>query len=98
MKKPLSAGDICEVIGGFQKKSPNLGMRVTIVSRTYGAGGSDHWEHGSIWRCSGQGIKLLQTDGTMVVSDWADFASDWLRRIDDAPKATDTTTKKELSV
>lgn len=97
MKKPLSAGDVCEVIGGFQKKSPNLGIRVTIISRTYGEGGSNHWEHGPIWRCSGSGIKLLKTDGTMTTSDWADFAQDWLRRIDDEPKSNHTTQTEELS-
>lgn len=95
MKKPLSAGDVCEVIGGFQKKSPNLGLMVTVVSRIYGVGGSDHWEHGPIWRCSGKGIQIRQTEGPRTVADQADFAAKWLRRIDEVPPTTTKSKKVE---
>ena len=97
MQKPLSAGDVCEVIGGFQKRSPNLGMHVTVVARIYGVGGSDHWEHGPIWRCSGKGIQIRQTEGPRIVADQADFAAKWLRRIDEVPPGIRATKRKTAS-
>ena len=86
MKKPLSAGDICEVVGGQgQRKSPNLGLRVTIVHRVMGAQGMDHSRFGAIYHCKGDGIKQLTDAGGYIQTNQADFAKDWLCRIDDVP-------------
>jgi hypothetical protein len=91
MKKPLSAGDICKVVGGLGRhKSPNLGLIVTIVSSI-----GEHSVHGRMFHCKGDGIKQLSDGGSYVVTNAADFAGAWLERIE--PDASPpNAVKKEL--
>ena len=98
MQRPLSAGDVCEVIGGQgQRQSPNLGLRVTIAHRVMGAHGADHSRFGAIYHCTGDGIKQLTDAGGYITTNQADFAKDWLRRIEDAPPGIQTTKRKTVA-
>lgn len=83
MSTPIQAGDDAEVIGGLgQHKSPNLGLRVKVVSLR-----GEHSRLGRIWRCTGVGIKQLTDAGGYVETGEADFAAVWLRKIE-PPKVT----------
>ena len=78
MTRPIKAGDLCEVVGGLgQRKSPNLGLRVTVVCFQ-----GEHSRFGRIWRCAGDGVQQLTDAGTYAVTGVADFAQDWLRLIE----------------
>lgn len=80
MKEPIKTGDVCEVIGGLGRgKSPNIGLQVTVASLQ-----GEHSQHGRIWRCTGPSVKQLNDGGAYVVTGWADFAQDWLRKIEPA--------------
>jgi len=82
MKEPLKAGDVCKVVGGQGRgKSPNLGKTVTIVHRVYGDHGADHSRYGPIYSCSGTGVMQLSDAGGYITTGQADFAGDWLERI-----------------
>lgn len=75
MSEPVKAGDMAEVVGGLGRgKSPNIGLRVSVVSL--------QGEHGRVWRCTGDGIQQLTDAGTYAVTGWADFAQSWLRKIE----------------
>lgn len=77
MNEPIKTGDQCEVIGGLGRvKSPNIGLRVTVVSFQ-----GEHSQHGRIWRCSGDGVQQLTDAGTYAVTGWADFAQSWLKKL-----------------
>lgn len=82
MERPLEHGDECEVIDSpAGRRSPNIGLRVTVLKRVHGDLGMDHRLYGPMYRCSGPGIKQLTDAGGYKVTDWADFAGTWLRRI-----------------
>ena len=92
MSQPIKAGDQCIVVAGLgQQKSPNLGLRVKVVSLQ-----GEHSQYGRIWRCVGEGIKQLTDAGTYVVTGEADFAASWLMK-DEPPAPSNTETLlKEL--
>ena len=94
MKEPIKAGDICEVICGMGvRKSPNLGLRVMAISLQ-----GDHSRFGRVWRCSGEGVTQLTDAGDYVKTGWADFPTDWLRKIEpDALPPEAVKTKEELT-
>lgn len=82
MNEPIKAGDRCEVIGGLgRSKSPNIGLRVTVKHRVFGAHGMDHTQHGPVVRCIGAGIKQLGDAGQYIETGWADFPVAWLRKL-----------------
>ena len=90
--KPIQTGDLCLVTSALgQKKSPNVGLIVKVVSLQ-----GEHSQHGRIWRCSGEGVVQLSDNGAYVPTGWADFAQSWLQKID-APKAKDKADTLELS-
>lgn len=95
MKKPISAGDMCEVINGSAgKASPNIGLIVIVRQRVF-----ECPQLGVIWRCeAAYAERLVLGPKCTCPPGMADFAHSWLRRLDDAPPATKTTTKEELSV
>ena len=95
MKRPISAGDVCRVVGGLGRtKSPNLGLVVTVVNST-----GDHSQLGRIWRCKGEGVQQLTDGGGYIVMGEADFAAVWLERIEPpADPSEATTTMRELEV
>lgn len=81
MKRPISTGDRCLVIGGLGRhKSPNLGLTVTVGMRQ-----GEHSQHGVIWHCAGDGIQQMTDTGAYVVTGEADFAQAWLQRIEPPP-------------
>lgn len=93
MKQPIKAGDRAVVIGGLgQKKSPNIGLEVTVSSLQ-----GEHSQHGRIWRCTGDGIKQLTDAGTYVATGWADFAQGWLQKIEPDTKTDKQAEKKEIT-
>ncbi|GEM_PF-3967378 len=96
-RQPLNPKDICRVVGGQgQRKSPNLGKTVTVVRRMIGNHGDDHSVYGPIYRCEGPGIMQLGDAGNYVEMGWADFAADWLLKIEpDALLPEGTTTEIE---
>lgn len=81
MKKPIQKGDLCEVVAGLgREKSPNIGLRVTVVALQ-----GEHSRHGRVWRCEGPGVKQLTDTGTYIEVGWADFPVSWLRKIEPPP-------------
>ena len=83
MNRPLQAGDVCMVVQGMtRRKSPNLGLRVTITKRVYGNMGMDHSTMGPVYRCKGAGVKQMDDSGNFVELGWADFPGIWLYRVD----------------
>lgn len=96
MREPIKAGDQAEVIGGMGgRKSPNLGLVVKVQALR-----GEHSQWGRMWRCTGADIKQLHESGLYyVTTDSADFAQDWLRKIEpDTPPPQATTTDKALTV
>lgn len=87
MGEPIKAGDECVVIGGLgHQKSPNIGKRVKVGHRIYGAHGMDHTQFGRVHRCEGEGVVQLGDAGDYIVTGWADFPVAWLRKVEpDAP-------------
>lgn len=80
--RPLERGDVCEVIGGMgMAKSPNIGLRVTVTHRMFGAMGADHSRLGPMYNCVGDGVVQLGDGGNYVIKGWADFPDIWLRRL-----------------
>ena len=78
MREPIKAGDLAEVIGGLgQHKSPNLGLIVKVVAFR-----GEHSRLGRMWRCEAPEVCQLSDAGTYVRTGEADFAQDWLRKID----------------
>lgn len=93
MTRPISAGDVCVVVGGQgRSKSPNLGRQVTVRSAQ-----GEHSRYGPIWRCKGAGIQQLADSGQYETTGWADFAADWLQRIDPEKLSDSATKHKEMS-
>jgi len=95
MKKPISAGDVCRVVGGMGRaKSPNLGLVVTVGMRMYGGLGMDHSQWGPVHRCSGEGVMQMTDAGGYMQTNEADFPLIWLEPIEPPvlpPESTATT-------
>jgi hypothetical protein len=82
MNEPLKNGDRCEVVGGMARKaSPNLGLKVTVKHRVFGAHGMDHREFGAMYRCEGAGVCQMNDMGEFIVKGWADFPGIWLKKL-----------------
>lgn len=93
MREPIKAGDLCEVIGGLGRtQSPNIGQQVTVVSLQ-----GEHSQHGRIWRCTGPNIQQLTDAGAYIVTAWADFAADWLRKIEPPPAPAKTQQREVIA-
>lgn len=91
MNSPIKAGDLAEVIGGATgAKSPNLGLIVRVLSFR-----GEHSQHGRIWRCEAEYAELHQP-GVGCPPGQADFAQDWLKKIEPPPKTNQVTKTKEL--
>lgn len=96
MNQPIKTGDLCEVVGGLMgAKSPNLGLIVRALEFR-----GEHSQLGRMWRCEAEYAELSQP-GVDVPPGAADFAQDWLRRIDPPPNTqttrTETPRTKELT-
>ena len=90
MSSPIKAGDRAEVISGARgKESPNVGLIVKVLSFR-----GEHSQFGRIWRCEAEYAELHQP-GVNCPPGQADFAQDWLRKIE-PPPITDST-KTETS-
>lgn len=77
MTSPIKAGDLCEVISGMEgSQSPNIGLIVQVLAYR-----GDHSQHGRIWRCEAQ-YAVLGQPGRDVPPGAADFAQNWLRKIE----------------
>ena len=99
MKSPINAGDLCEVINGvLGKDSPNIGLIVEVLRYV-----GDDPAYGRIWRCKAEFAEQWRhhpnarpTKEINVPAGTADFAQDWLKKIE-PPGQTDTKTgTKEL--
>jgi hypothetical protein len=94
MSSPIKAGDLAEVIGGARgQESPNVGLIVRVLSLR-----GEHSQFGRIWRCEAEYAELHQP-GVNCPPGQADFAQDWLRKIE-PPSVTDSTktdTSKEIT-
>lgn len=89
MSSPIKTGDLAEVIGGARgKESPNVGLVVRVLSFR-----GEHSQFGRIWRCEAEYAELHQP-GVNCPPGQADFAQDWLRKIE-PPPITDSTTTSE---
>ncbi len=92
--QPIKAGDNCIVITGLgRENSPNIGKKVKVGHRIYGAHGADHSQYGPVHHCDGEGVTQMTDTGSYVVTGWVDFPTAWLEKID--PIITDSKTKKE---
>lgn len=92
MKKPISAGDMCRVISGTKgKDSPNIGLIVEVIHRVY-----ECPQLGVIWRCEAEFAERARDDRSLVPGGLADFAQDWLVRIDDPTPTESVTTNLEM--
>lgn len=92
MSSPIKAGDLAEVIGGKDgAKSPNLGLIVRVLAFR-----GEHSQHGRIWRCEAE-YAVLSQPGVNVPPGTADFAQDWLRKIEPPATTTSTETSKEIT-
>lgn len=82
--RPLSKGDMCHVISGLGgAASPNIGLVVEVVHRVY-----ECPQLGIIWRCQAEFAVRARNDRSLVPGGLADFAQDWLKRIEpDTPPA-----------
>jgi hypothetical protein len=92
MNEPIKAGDKCEVINALGRgKSPNIGLEVTVVSRT-----GEHSTLGVVWHCSNPDIVQLGDAGNYLRSGWADFPTAWLKKLGDptTPKSEASTVKR----
>lgn len=87
----IKAGDLAEVIGGMNgTASPNLGLIVRVLEFR-----GEHSQYGRIWRCEAEYAERGQP-GLNVPDGTADFAQDWLRKIE--PPKQSITDKTERGV
>lgn len=79
MKEPIKAGDLAEVIGGMGgEKSPNLGLIVRVQQLVF-----ECPQLGRIWRCEAEFAESIRRGpGCTCPPGQADFAQDWLRKIE----------------
>jgi len=85
MRKPIQAGDLCTVISGMSgSASPNIGLVVEVISRVY-----ECPKYGVIWRCKAEFAVRVSNNRPLVPNDMADFAQDWLKKIE-PPKTSST--------
>lgn len=69
----IKPGDQAEVINSVDGAS--IGQIVTVISYE-----GEHSQYGRIWRCQSQQTLVTEFGG---VGNTADFAEDWLLKIDD---------------
>ena len=92
MSSPIKAGDLCRVISGANgDKSPNIGLIVSVLSFR-----GEHSQFGRIWRCQAEYAELSQP-GFNVPPGAADFAQDWLKKIEPPAQTTKTNVSKEVT-
>ena len=95
----IKKGDLCEVIGGVMgEKSPNLGLIVQVLAYV-----GDDPTFGRIWRCEAQYAELWRNQEGATPNHpnttppgQADFAQDWLKKIDPPAKTDSKSTNKDL--
>ena len=93
MNKPIQAGDMCIVISGMTgTASPNIGLIVQVIHRVY-----ECPQLGIIWRCKAEYAVRAEEGRTLVPGGLADFANDWLRKIDPPKTVTTETTNEEIT-
>lgn len=83
MKEPIKAGDMAEVISGMSgAESPNIGLIVTVKQLVF-----ECPQLGRIWRCEAEyAERIVRGPGCTCPPGQADFAQNWLRKIDPPPK------------
>ncbi len=85
---------MCRVISGLKgKDSPNIGLIVQVRHRVY-----ECPQLGILWRCEAEFAERARDDRSLVPGGLADFAADWLVKIEPPPLATNTTTKETLEL
>lgn len=82
----VKPGDVAEVIKSVDGAA--IGMTVTVVSFQ-----GHHSQYGPIWRCQSTDTIVTEFGG---FGNEADFADDWLRKIEDPSTLIDTTKELEL--
>lgn len=82
----VKPGDVAEVIKSVDGAA--IGMTVTVVSFQ-----GHHSQYGPIWRCQSKDMIVTEFGG---FGNEADFADDWLRKIEDSSTLTDKTKELEL--
>lgn len=82
----VKPGDVAEVIKSVDGAA--IGMTVTVVSFQ-----GHHSQYGPIWRCQSTDTIVTEFGG---FGNEADFADDWLRKIEDPSTLTDKTKELEL--
>lgn len=88
----IKSGDLAEVIGGMNgTASPNLGLIVRVLQFR-----GEHSQFGRIWRCEAEFAELGQP-GVNCPPGQADFAQDWLRKIEPPKQSTTDKTEREVS-
>lgn len=102
MSSPIHAGCRAEVIGGVMgQKSPNLGLIVKVLKYV-----GDDPAFGRIWRCEAEYTELWRdqesanpTKPNKTPPGQADFAQDWLKKIEPPPitNTTNTSETKEIT-
>lgn len=94
MREPIKSGDDCLVISALgRSKSPNVGLRVKVVSFQ-----GEHSQLGKIWRVTNPELKQLTDSGGYQTTGWADCAESWLQKDPPpAPKQTETSKEPEAA-
>lgn len=84
MQEPIKAGDQAEVINGSKgKDSPNIGLIVTVRQLVH-----ECPQLGRIWRCEAEyADRIVLGPKCTCPPGMADFAQDWLRKIQPPPVA-----------
>ena len=91
-KEPIKAGDLCHVISGLNgTASPNIGLVVRVIHRVY-----ECPQLGVIWRCEAEFAVRARDDLSLVPGGIADFAQDWLKKINPPPLPATEQTKDLL--
>jgi hypothetical protein len=91
--EPIKAGDLCVVVNALsRKKSPNLGLIVTVGKRIYGDHGMDHTTYGPIVEIVHPDLMQLGDNGEYVKMGWAHIPTAWLQKID-PPKLIESINK-----
>lgn len=91
MKEPIKSGDLAEVISGLNgDKSPNIGLIVRVHQLVY-----ECPQLGRIWRCEAEYAETIRRGACECPPGQADFAQDWLRKIDPPKGPGQQVTKDE---
>ena len=91
MKKPIQTGDLAEVINGTAGlDSPNIGLMVRVRQLIF-----ECPQLGRIWRCEAEYAEVIRLGpGCTCPPGQADFAQDWLRKIEPPPLPPKTKVKE----